>query len=256
MLGLALAVLATLSVGAAIYRYEIDRGPHHTLTRLIALDAEGGLAAWYQSVTLLSCGVLCGLVAAARHRARVDYVRHWAWLAAIFAYLAMDEASALHEQTIEPLRDALHTSDFLYYAWIVPALAGLVALALIYLRWFLQLPLWVRRRVLLGAVLYVAGGIGFESIGGDYMVTHGDRDLTYDLLTNFEEILESLGVIAFVYAFAGYLVTETTGAIEVRGAESTSPAAIGRADDPSPATITAVRGCVAPPFGVERHAGP
>jgi hypothetical protein len=225
VLGTVLAVLAMLSLGAAVYKYDIDPGPHHTLTRLVALDAEGGLGAWYQSVTLLTCGVLCGLIAAIRHHARVPYVRHWASLAAIFAYLATDEASALHEETIVPLRDALHASGVLYNAWIVPALAGLVALGLIYLRWLLHLPSWVRRRVVIGAVLYVAGGIGVEGIGGDYKFTQGGRDLTYALLTNLEEILESLGLLTFVYAFANHLVMETTGAVEMRRPESLSPTA-------------------------------
>lgn len=54
--------------------------------------------------------------------------------------------------------------------------------------------------VLLGAILYVGGSIGFEMLNGAWKDLHG-RTAVYYLLTTVEELLEMFEVIIFIYAF-------------------------------------------------------
>ncbi len=64
------------------------------------LDAEGSLATWFSSVTLLLAGLAAVLVYSVRCHKSDDYqgyYRIWLWAAACCFLLSVDEASSLHE---------------------------------------------------------------------------------------------------------------------------------------------------------------
>jgi hypothetical protein len=199
------AGLTVLSVASIIYKFEIEPGPHRELMRIANLDEEGGLQSWYQSSTLLLCGVLMFLIALVRRRDGLAYVRHWAILGAIFACLAIDEAAKLHELTISPLQDRLDAGGVLYYTWIVPAALILLVLGAAYLRFLRDLAPRTRALFLTAAALYIGGGMGFEAANGLYVDRHGTDTLVYALLTNVEEVLEMTGVLVLLSALMSEL---------------------------------------------------
>lgn len=87
----------------------------------------------------------------------------------------------------------------LAYAWVVPALFLVAVLGLFFLP-FLQLvgqPL-NRRRVLAGLV-YLAGAIGMEMVGGWHAETFGESGkLLTALLAQVEEALEIVGLLLLI----------------------------------------------------------
>jgi hypothetical protein len=200
------ACLAALSVAVLVYRYEIDPAPHRYLMHLFNLDDEGGFQAWYQSSLLLACAVLLGAIAVRRRRVRARFALHWAALSAIFVALSVDEAVSLHEQGIEPLRDALDAGGLLYFTWVLPAAGVLVFLAAVYSRFLVHLPPRILRIFLVAAALYVVGALGIEALGGLYADQQGRNQLAYGLIANVEEVLEIAGVLAFGAALGTYLI--------------------------------------------------
>lgn len=183
---------------------------------LASLDMEQNPQAWYQALSLFGCAVLlvvCGAVA--RYQGERRW-RYWFSFAALFAFLSLDEISALHERVSEPLRRLVNGHGVFYFAWVLGWAAVLLVVAVTHLRWFLTLPRATRLRFVVAGALYVAGAVGFEMLEG--RMYSGDADvhrLAYELLVLGEESLEMLGIFAFTRALLLHLGA-AAGTVELR----------------------------------------
>jgi hypothetical protein len=204
LLLLVAAVLAAVNLGLQAVHFLTPLKIPGTV-RLFDLAREGNVPTWVQSNTLLACGALAGLIAAAEWQRRSAFRVHWALTALFCVYLSADEAASIHEMTVKPLRDAFHTSGLLYYPWILIGLAASIAIAVASRRFLASLPARTRRTVIIAAVIYVVGALGVESLGGLYAGTHGRRNLTYGVITTVEETLEMIGMSVAVLALLEYL---------------------------------------------------
>jgi hypothetical protein len=175
------------------------------LVRLFDLAREGNVPTWVQSYTLLACGALAGLIAFAEWQHRSRFRIHWVLTALFCVYLSADEASSIHEMAVRPLRTAFHTSGIFYYPWIVVGAAAAIAIAIASHRFIRSLPPRTRRTVIAAAVIYIAGALGVEALGGMYAETHGQRNLIYGLITTVEETLEMVGMSIAAFALLEYL---------------------------------------------------
>ena len=121
--------------------------------------------------------------------------------------LAIDEAWSFHETMIEPIRGLLGYKNLgiLFFAWIIPAMAGILILALFFLGFLLRPPSCTRRFFLGTGAIYLGGPIGVKMIGGYYAEVHGFDSLEYQLIAHAEESLEMAGIIVFIYALLRYL---------------------------------------------------
>jgi hypothetical protein len=98
----------------------------------LSLSYEANLPTWFSSSLLLACAALAGAIAqrAAAWRA------HWWGAALVFGYASLDEATEIHEH----LGGLIGGGGVLYFDWIVFALALLLALSALYLRFVIALP--------------------------------------------------------------------------------------------------------------------
>ncbi len=94
---------------------------------------------------------------------------------------------------------------FFYYAWIIPGMLLVAVFALVFLRFWWNLPRRTRWIFLLAAGLYLLGSIGFEMLGGRYAEFRSTTNLTYSLITLFEESLEMAGIILFIWGLLIHL---------------------------------------------------
>lgn len=203
LFGLIAVGLTLLSFAVQFVIYDT---PYGDLPGLAKLDAgwEESVPTYYSSVLLLAAAFLLGLIARARRMAGEPFARHWLALAVIFVALSTDEVVCFHEGLTVPVRNALHTGGALYYAWVVPAMGMLAALALVYSRFLLHLPRPVRRQFVLAAVIYVGGAVGLELAGGVLAAYSGEHTLAYGLLATAEEAFEMIGVVLFIRALLRY----------------------------------------------------
>ncbi len=212
------AVLVVLVAVGFIMRIvvpEDDYREHWLLISLLSISEEASVSTWFSAgLFLLATALLTAITYAAKRDGR-PYRYHWGALALIFVYLSLDDTSLLHERTTQPLRDALNTTGAFYFAWIIPAviLVGIVALA--YLPFVLRLPARTRLLFIVGAVLFLAGAIAIEMIGGLFMA-EGSSVTTRRLISIFEESVEMLGIIVFNYALFSYIMHHV-GDVQVRG---------------------------------------
>ena len=124
--------------------------------------------------------------------------------------MATDEGWSLHERLIGPVRGLLGHGDLgiFYFAWIIPAMAGVVLLGLLFLGFLSRLPSSTRWSFIIAGSLYLGGAIGVEMLGGRQAEIHGFENLTYQLFAHLEESLEMAGIILFIHALLRYLAEQ------------------------------------------------
>jgi hypothetical protein len=173
---------------------------------LFNLDREVNYPSWYSSFTLLFCGILLGIIAAAKKKEGDLYFLHWKALGFIFVFFSLDEILSLHEiLIINDLRKALNLGGFFYFIWVIPGGIFVLLTALAYFKFLLHLPRKTRELFLLAGSIYVGGALGMEMVCGYYADAVGQRNLIYGLMVSVEEILEMVGVVVFIYALLSYI---------------------------------------------------
>jgi hypothetical protein len=203
-LGFTVAGFVLANLLKIILQYGFQRSSFFGLG-LFDLDIERSIPTWFSSAQLLLCAILLALIAQVKQVVRDGYRFHWAMLSAIFVLFSIDEALAFHERSIKPLRNALNTSGFLHFAWVIPAALFVLVMLLFYRRFLLHLPAKTRRLFLVAGGIYVMGSLGMEILSGPVWEAVGKYRLIKDLLIVVEETLELIGIEIFIYALLMYL---------------------------------------------------
>ncbi len=180
------------------------------IEQLFHVDLEQNISTLF-SVTLLLCsGALLVLIALLKRHSQDPDVSKWIILAGGFFYLATDEGWSLHERLIDPVRGLLGHGELgiFYFAWIIPAMAGVALLGLVFLGFLSRLPSSTRWSFMIAGSLYLGGAIGIEMLGGRQAELHSFENLTYQLFVHLEESLEMAGIILFIHALLRYLADE------------------------------------------------
>ncbi|WP_208990099.1 hypothetical protein [Pseudovibrio brasiliensis] len=174
--------------------------------RHISLDEELNLGAWFSSMVMLCIAGLTALIGVIeRHSAKPQNWLYWMGLALGFLYMSVDENIAIHEVTIDPLRNAFDLSGALYFAWVLPAVVLVGALGLIYLRFLARLPRRFALLFVISGSIYLSGAIGFEMLGAVFAGSEGYDALGYKIFYILEESFELIGLTTFLSALLAYL---------------------------------------------------
>lgn len=169
------------------------------------VDAENNIPTYFASFLLLLSAFLLALVAAWKSRLRDRFCRHWAVLAGLLLLLSIDETASLHERLSRPIRALLDVDGWFYYAWVIPGFIFVLLFALSYLKFFFYLPKAFKGLFWGAGLLYIAGALGVELIGGQYADLYGRDNFTYSLIATVEETLEFSGSTLLIYALLQYL---------------------------------------------------
>jgi hypothetical protein len=207
---LVVALIIVASVASSFLSFAQISDPflrevRESVVRLVWVDGEGNIPAWYSAVLLLLCALLLGTITFAQKYQNDGKLSGWAFLTLIFLFLSVDEIAQFHELSIVPLRDRFEMSGFLYYAWILPAALCVTLFALGYLKFLSRLPAVTRQLFLLAGAVYIAGALGVEAISGKQASLHGEQNPTYHAIITIEELLEMLGITLFLYALLDYI---------------------------------------------------
>lgn len=195
-----LVLFASIAARATVYITGHDQ--IYGLVRLFDVDSEQNIPTFFSSSLLLFAAVLLAIVAAQRRKQASSDVSYWAILSFGFFFMAMDEASSIHELFSQPVHELVAGSsvDFTDNAWVIPGIALVLVLGLFFLRFLWHLPAKTRLAFMVAGALYLGGVLGVEMIGDAYHSVHLHRNMTYDLISTVEEGLEMLGAIVFIRA--------------------------------------------------------
>lgn len=170
------------------------------------LDSDLTLPSWYSSLLLALCALLLFLIAmSVRARGQRDALK-WGLLALIFVVLSMDEAIAIHEMSLEPIRNAFDFPAIFTFGWIPFAIALIVVLAIVYVPFLLRLPRPLAVGMLAAAVIYVFGVIGMGMVNGAlFSALDQQKNLLFSLSSSIEEALEILGLTLLIMVLIDHL---------------------------------------------------
>ena len=195
------AVLVALHAGVQVARFITGNDRLFGLVYMFSLGADGNVPTLYSSFALLFSALLLAAIAS---RAAADR-GYWWVLSLAFLFLTLDESLEIHEKLFGPLRQSLHTSGLLHYAWVIPYGIGAAAFGLAYVRFLMRLPRRTAVIFVVAGLAYVGGAVGMEMIGGLLFEESGSRSAVYVLAQSVEEILEMGGIVLFIYALADYV---------------------------------------------------
>ena len=201
-------VMASLVAHALRFGFGLTSRQSFAFIDLFDLNQEANVPTWFSSIILAGCAVLLALISLAKRANGDRWLAYWSALSAIFLLMSLDEVASFHERTIGPLHSLFELGELFTYAWVLIAIPLLIVFLLVYARFFLSLPRRTRWLFLLSGFIYIGGVIGIEMLSGLIRHRFGYNDLRYALTTTFEESLEMLGILAFVYALTDYMAHE------------------------------------------------
>ena len=213
MLGFAAFVmfLISLAIDTRIYLLDQSSTPQGVwlarADKWFNVDKESNLPTYFSMLLLLAAAVLLGLIGWAKWQAGNRFAAHWALLSLIFHCMAFDEIVQIHELLGEHLRRALGTTDYLYYAWVIPGMFLTIVLGCSFLRFLANLPGRFCILFVAAGAVYVSGVLGLELVESHLVSQHGVqhqfplRFLTYSM----QELLEMEGIVLFIYTLLEYL---------------------------------------------------
>jgi len=115
--------------------------------------------------------------------------------------------------------------------WVVPYGIAVVVIGLVYLKFVLRLPNNTRARFVTAGLIYLIGALGIEMLGAREADLHGTETVLYSMLYTFEEMLEMLAIILFIYALLSHLAQETGRLSIVLKPADGNPSLDGAEDD-------------------------
>lgn len=173
------------------------------LVDLFRLNGEENIPSFFSGVLFLVSTTLLAVV----WRVNPAVVRRpvaWPVLAAVFGFLGYDELFGVHERMIDPLRERFELSGAFSFAWILVYGVLVVAVGAMFWAPWRRMEPRLKRWFAASAVVYVAGAIGFEMVGGS-VYTGTEGDIVYGLVYTIEESLEMAGLIMFIFALLSLL---------------------------------------------------
>lgn len=200
-LAIALGVVVLLGFAVEIAHAVWPGGWIDALVPLLSLSYEQNVPTWVASCLLFACGTVLALIGLEASRARSPLRGYWYGLAALFAYLSLDEFVGFHEH----LGGLVELHGALYFSWVVPAGVAVAIVGSTFVPFLRRLPRRTRRQFLIAGALYVGGALGMELPLGYWTERAGSDNLVYALIDGVEEGMELAGTTLFLLALLEYL---------------------------------------------------
>lgn len=199
-------------VGRLSQQYLPDFFLREAFASAFNLDGELNIPAVYSALALLFCSIILSFITYIKKNRHDSYTLHWGGLSLLFAFLSFDEVASLHESMAEPVRTALGTGGFLYFAWVIPAGIGVLIFLLVFLKFIINLNANTRNLFLIAGATFIAGAIGCELVGGYIVSMYTKESIFYVFEVALEELLEQLGIAIFIYGLLSHISFYTKNA--------------------------------------------
>lgn len=209
-----MTALASISFATLAARHQLGYNVPTWLFRRVNLDEEANIPTWFATCLLFSAAGLIFLIARSKQLLQDRFTFYWYGLSLTFLHLSVDEVASLHEMAMAPTRTLLELRGPLYAAWVIPAMAALAILVLVYSRFPLELPRRTLGWFAFAGALYVIGAVGMELVAWGHIyqayIAHSGNwseivDMPFVVMSHSEEVMEMTGVIAFIHALLNYL---------------------------------------------------
>lgn len=209
---LATSVLTLVHVAVLVVYYWVDDEEKFDFVRLVDMDYEGNLPTLFSTFLFFLAAFLLYMLA---QRAKSEFEQEqlnqsgyagWIGLSFVFCFLGFDEGAKVHEYVGDFIERFIDAEGVLYFPWVLPYLAALTVLVLVYLPFYFRLAIIVRWKFFFSAALFITGAVFFDMLGGLEADRNGTTSMLYSGLYTIEEVLEMLGLILFCNTLMELLV--------------------------------------------------
>lgn len=201
-------LLLVASVAGQFIKHILGYDVAFGFVRLFYLDAEANIPTLFSTMLLLLASLLLALIAIFKKSCQDPFHRHWIFLSLILLYMAIDEASEIHEM-LNKLGwwiTGRRSGGIFHYGWVMFGMAMATAVTLSYFKFLFHLPIYTKVRFIRAAATFLGGALGVEILEGLYSASHGgENSFQFSMLVTVEEGLEMAGVIIFINALLGYI---------------------------------------------------
>jgi hypothetical protein len=166
------ASAASLVVMDVVASYLAGTNRLRGVTRFFDADFKTNFPSSYKILALLTSTIFLWLITEASRITLDRFSRHWRVLAGVFAFLTLDEMTALHQSFSAMLHKEIGGSGYLKYSWQVVYLAALGLLAAYPIPFLHHLGPRMRVRLLAAAILF-GGGSGGGGVHQGSLGKHG-----------------------------------------------------------------------------------
>ncbi|WP_109314026.1 hypothetical protein [Ruegeria sp. AU67] len=183
-------------VAGTITRLEIGRFSAD-VTFWFDLNTERKVGAIFSTGLLAACGLLM-LYSAFLERNQSTAAIGWVLFACILLYMAGDEFFQLHERSGALIGMKGKFGDHVVPGWVrvMAIVVTLLCILMSYFWW--KLPIDLRVRLFIAAIVFLTGAMGIEIISSAYVMKHGPDNFAYAKLAALEEGLEMIGVLIVI----------------------------------------------------------
>ena len=168
------------------------------------VDNNISISTWYSSSLLLICALLLVNISYSQTIGKGNYKLYWKILTIIFFALSITKATSFHKHVFRLTSSMLDRMGISVPSFII-GLVLILIFFLFYLRFFMKLQKKVQRLIFIAVMVYVAGSITMELVGGLYSHLYRRHTPIYSLLSGFEELFEMIGSVIFLYALLSYI---------------------------------------------------
>ena len=203
----AIALLAMINLISQYLYYYLDSQNIKSWISLVDMDAELNIPSIFSVIMLFLSSLLLAVITILKKQEEAAHQTEWIILTLGFTLMTYDEGASIHEDLMTPVSNLMGDGlpGIFYFTWVIPALAIVVILAFLFLRFLKDLPTQTRKGILVSAIIYLGGAVGFELIGGNYADLYGLDNFGFNVLATFEESLEMCGVSIFIHTLLIYL---------------------------------------------------
>jgi hypothetical protein len=211
-----LIIIALILAHVAVSWVHLETGRDHMmgLSKRFQLFTEASLPAFFSAVMLLVAAVVAATLAHVEGGRTSRDGRAWAFITLLLMYMAVDEATALHEIATNLGQRQLGVG-MLYYAWVIPFGILAVACMLILLPFWLRLPPSTKWWLAAAAALFLASAIGMEMFEASLVAEAGEEEarLQWNVIATLavEEGGEMLAVAMTIRALLYHLAMTQPG---------------------------------------------
>ena len=200
LIGSVLGHIGNFGFGWRVY------APFRFYNFMFDLSEEANLAAWFSSMLLGQCSLILLTIGASEDPEIRPWRWHWYFIAVVFVYLSLDEATALHERATKPMHNALDLPPIFTNAWVLLALPIIALTGLLLLSFLRNLPARTLRLFVISGVIYVGGAAGVELFSGLMKYEFGTQDIRFAAVAWIEETMELAGITLFLKAASDQLI--------------------------------------------------
>lgn len=217
----ALAILVLCLAHLVVSWVHIETGRDHLLglTTRFQLFTEASIPAFFSAVMLVAAAAIAAVLSRVAGGRQAPDGRAWAFACALLLFMAVDEASSIHE-VVNHLGQRRPEDGILFYLWVIPF--GLLALVcmLILLPFWWRLPASTKWWLAASAALFLGCAVGMELVEAR-LVAEAGEDAAFGqwnviAAVTVEEGGEMLAVAMAIRALLHHLALSQNGDGRVR----------------------------------------